>query len=173
MIQINENIYLKKLKKITPEYLEFINDPDTCRYLHAGRLKHSKKDLEKFLKKANSISPNHVFGLYKDEKHVGNLKLSQYQPMDNIIEIGWLIRKKNWGQGLGTMAGIALCNYAFETLKVRKIELGVVTENEGAVHVYKKIGFKVEGIIRESFYLNGKYLNTVRMGMFKDELVKK
>ncbi len=174
MIYINKNIYLKKLKEVTPEYLEFINDPETCKYLHAGRKKHSKKELEIFLKQANDdILINNVFGLYKCKTHVGNLKLSKYQLKDNIIEIGWLIRKNNWGQGLGTMAGIALCNYAFEKLQVRKIELGVVAENEGAVHIYKKIGFKVEGRIRESFYLDGKYLNTIRMGIFKNELVKK
>ncbi|GAG61146.1 unnamed protein product, partial [marine sediment metagenome] len=127
---------------------------------------------QNYLDQSNKNYPNCIYGLYKNGDHVGNLRLSNYCKLDNMIEMGWLIRKQNWGQGLATMSGRALCEYCFDNLKVRKIYLGAVAKNESAVHVYKKMGFKIEGILRKSFYLDKKYIDIIKMGMFYDELVK-
>ena len=49
----------------------------------------------------------------------------------------------------------------------------MVKGNDASEKVFEKVGFKVEGILREHFYLNGKYLDCYRMGLLRSESMGK
>ena len=55
---------------------------------------------------------------------------------------------------------------------MHKIYLVVDKENEKAVHVYKKVGFMVEGELLDEFFVDGNYHNAIRMCMFQKEYFK-
>ena len=68
-------------------------------------------------------------------------------------------------RGLGT----ALTEYMLEIVKgkgIRKAFLRVLTENEKAVHVYGKCGFKIEARLREEHFVDGKYYDDYVMSIF-------
>jgi len=49
---------------------------------------------------------------------------------------------------------------------MHKLELYVVEDNKVAVALYKKFGFKIEGISKDSFFgSDGKYHNMIHMGL--------
>ena len=48
-------------------------------------------------------------------------------------------------------------DYAFTVLNLYKLYLVVDTENKKAIHVYKKLGFEVEGELKHEFFSNGEY----------------
>jgi diamine N-acetyltransferase len=48
----------------------------------------------------------------------------------------------------------------------------MVKGKEGSKRAFEKVGFKVEGVLREHFYLNGQYLDCYRMGLLKSEYIK-
>ena len=50
--------------------------------------------------------------------------------------------------------------------------LGVMSFNERAIACYKKVGFKEIGRRRQSYYLNGKYYDSVYMDILKEEFKK-
>lgn len=50
-------------------------------------------------------------------------------------------------------------DYAFTVLNLYKLYLVVDTENKKAIHVYKKLGFEVEGELKHEFFSNGEYRN--------------
>jgi len=53
--------------------------------------------------------------------------------------------------------------------RVHKIELGVVKDNKAAISLYKKFGFKNEGVSKSSFFgSDGKYHDMVHMGLILD-----
>ena len=60
-------------------------------------------------------------------------------------------------------------HFAFNNLNLHKLELEVREFNGRAIHCYKKCGFKEEGRIRENFYADGKYTDTLFMGILKRE----
>jgi len=60
-------------------------------------------------------------------------------------------------------------DYAFSVLNMHKIYLVVDKENEKAVHVYKKVGFMVEGELIDEFFVDGNYHNAIRMCMFQKQ----
>ncbi|MET0190072.1 MAG: spermidine acetyltransferase, partial [Pseudonocardia sediminis] len=52
---------------------------------------------------------------------------------------------------------------------LHKVFLIVSTENEKAIHIYRKAGFVVEGELREEFFADGRYRDALRMGILQHE----
>jgi RimJ/RimL family protein N-acetyltransferase len=46
---------------------------------------------------------------------------------------------------------------------IRRLELTVMTHNERAVGLYKRIGFEVEGLRKDSLYVDGRYVDEYSM----------
>jgi RimJ/RimL family protein N-acetyltransferase len=76
---------------------------------------------------------------------------------------------KFWNKGIGTQAGIEVLEYGFTELRLHRIWLTVSECNPGAIKSYEKIGFKVEGRMRESCYRNGEYHDKIVMGILNEE----
>lgn len=47
--------------------------------------------------------------------------------------------------------------------QLHRLELTVIEHNEQAVHLYKKMGFEVEGVKRNSLLIDGQYVNELYM----------
>ena len=79
------------------------------------------------------------------------------------------LQKDFHSKGIGTEAINLLLKYSFERANLNKIELDVHEFNTGGIRCYEKCGFIKEGVIRESIYRDGKYYNTIKMGILKRE----
>lgn len=66
------------------------------------------------------------------------------------------------GQGLGKRLFEALDEWAMNQ-KIHRLELTVMCHNERAVHLYQKLGFKTEGIKRDSLQVDGRYVDEYYM----------
>ena len=66
-------------------------------------------------------------------------------------------------QGIATTFFKNLDTWAVQN-GVKRMELVVMAPNECAIHVYKKSGFEVEGTLRYSVVVDGKYLDEYTMG---------
>lgn len=82
------------------------------------------------------------------------------------IEIG---NKNDWGKGYGTDATKTILNYAFQKLKLHRVELNVYEYNTRAIRLYKKLGFKIEGTRRDRCFYKGKFYNEISMSMLRNE----
>lgn len=80
-----------------------------------------------------------------------------------------LLDKTVWGKGLGTEATRMMVDYAFNMLNMNRVQLHVNAENEPAKAVYKKIGFKHEGTLRQAMYKNNKYYDFWLMSILAEE----
>lgn len=82
---------------------------------------------------------------------------------------------KSRDKGYGTEAMILLMKFAFEDLGLNRLGLWVFDYNKRAIKCYKRCGMKVEGILREGVYRNGKYHDMYLMGILRneyDEIIK-
>lgn len=73
------------------------------------------------------------------------------------------ILKEYSNRGIGTAFFKRLDAWAQEK-KITRLELTVVCENEAAKHLYEKSGFEIEGIKRNSVFVDGRYLDEYYMG---------
>ncbi|HET6456282.1 MAG TPA: GNAT family protein [Armatimonadota bacterium] len=85
---------------------------------------------------------------------------------DFTIAIG---NKAYWSHGYGSDATKALMKFAFEQYNLHRITLYVHAFNERAIRAYERCGFRHEGRLRESHYLDGEYKDVLVMGLLKEE----
>ena len=158
------------LEHCTSEYVSWLNDPIIYQYLETGggyTLQMLSEYLENVMKK-----PILFWGIHikSSRKHIGNIKIHPINNRHGFGEYGILLGDKHeWGKGYAKEASIAIIDYCFEKYNLRKINLGVVAENLPAVHLYKSLGFEIEGIYKNHGIYNGKYMDILRMAVFNEK----
>jgi RimJ/RimL family protein N-acetyltransferase len=80
-------------------------------------------------------------------------------------EFGVSVGKEYWGLGIGEQLIKYMIDWGIESDVVKKINLRVREDNYVAIGLYKKLGFKNEGIITRDFYIDGEYYNSISMGL--------
>lgn len=66
------------------------------------------------------------------------------------------------GQGIGKQLFEMLEGWALEHT-LHRLELTVMRHNERALHLYQKMGYKIEGVKQDSLWVNGKYVDEYYM----------
>ena len=118
-------------------------------------------------------SLNGIFLVKKNAKRlIGVARLMYIDFKSKVAELGIYIgEKKLIGRGLGYKAISLLIEYAFENLKLRKIFLKVNENNKEAIKLYKKMNFKVEGVMRQNYFnqKKGNFEAVIYMAAFNNE----
>lgn len=82
---------------------------------------------------------------------------------------GWigigLGERDTWGRGYGTDAMRLIVRYGFQELDLYRITLTVFTYNPRAVRSYEKVGFEVEGRLRQALHKDGRRADILVMGL--------
>ena len=106
-----------------------------------------------------------------DDKLIGLVRLHGAEPELGIAELDIYLGEKNyWGKGYATDTVRTVCRYGFDKMRLHKITLTVVTENEAAWRAYRKVGFVQEGRLREVFRRDGRWYDQYTMGLLAGEL---
>ncbi|MGE6488704.1 N-acetyltransferase family protein [Paenisporosarcina sp. NPDC076898] len=105
-----------------------------------------------------------IFVAEEDNKLIGYLFAIGGQAnrtkYSSYIVIGILNQYR--GQGIGTKLFMELEEWALNQ-KIHRLELTVITKNEVGVGLYKKMGFEIEGIKRDSLYIDGEFVDEYYM----------
>ncbi len=89
---------------------------------------------------------------------------------DHIVEIDICIgAPSRWDSGLGTDALTALLRWFFTSTDIVRVFLQPRAANARAVHVYEKVGFRKEGIVRKGAKVDGVLYDCVMMAALRDE----
>lgn len=78
-----------------------------------------------------------------------------------------------WSKGFATEATELMVDYGFDILNLNRIQLHVSTENEYAIKTYKKVGFEIEGTLRQAMYHHNRYSDFYVMSILRDEYYTK
>ena len=74
-------------------------------------------------------------------------------------EIGFWLLREYWGQGFMTEAMPVICEYGFSHLGLHRIEGFVESENLNSKKALAKLGFSLEGTLRDCEIKNGKFIS--------------
>ena len=170
-----DNVFLRPLeiKDITDEYLRGINNQELDNYTEHAQLPKNIYKLKEYAE--NKWKSSDIWlGIFlkEDEKHIGNIELSEIDFIHRKARFSiilWAEQKK----GYGFQASRALIDFAFRKLNLNRIDLGVNEDNTPAINLYKKLGFQHEGVLREAFLRNDKKKNIIVMGLLKSDFYKK
>ena len=114
----------------------------------------------------------YAFGIFlsQTDELIGNIALSHISrgPAQNCM-IGYTLDKAQNGKGYMTAAVKLTVAYGFQTLKLHRIEAGVMPHNLPSIKVLEKAGFHKEGIAKENVQINGKWQDHLILAIVNSE----
>lgn len=111
-----------------------------------------------------------IYLIAESSRRFGEARINNLDAKNKKCEIGAHIGEQDFkGKGLGKEIFKALTDYCFNELGMNKVYLRVFKFNEIAINLYKKLGFKEEGILRKDIFKKGKYEDIIIMSVLKDE----
>jgi putative acetyltransferase len=94
-----------------------------------------------------------------------SLSFNTQEIFKHKAELSIAVHDDYQNMGIGTAMLNHLVGIA-KMKKLRKIWLLVNTDNDRAVHLYKKVGFEIEGKLSKERYFGGKFGDEYRMAIF-------
>ena len=88
---------------------------------------------------------------------IASLSVNKANRVRHSGSIGIMVGKEYHGMGIGRALMTNLIDIADNWLMLIRIELGVFTDNEKAINLYKSLGFEIEGTRKYAIIRNGKY----------------
>jgi ribosomal-protein-serine acetyltransferase len=95
--------------------------------------------------------------IWQAGEFVGAIDLHDIDWQNAHARIGYWLDKQHTGRGIMTRAVRVMCEYAFEALGLHRMEIHVATGNHASRRVPERLGFRLEGILREVQLLRGRY----------------
>jgi RimJ/RimL family protein N-acetyltransferase len=158
-----------------PRFRDWLNDPEVRRHLalvFPMSLAHEEQWLEDQLRLEPAAQAYVIEARRAPEEWapIGVVGCHALDWRNRSIECGLFIGERSCGDGgHGTDTMRTLVRFAFRELNLNRVFLKVFEDNERAIHCYQKVGFKVEGRLRQDRYQDGAYLDTVVMGLLREE----
>jgi ribosomal-protein-alanine N-acetyltransferase len=88
---------------------------------------------------------------------VGSIHLFDIVPQHCKAEIGFVLSRSHWGQGLMPEALRCVLEVAFEQLALNRVEAYCIVENRAGRRVLEKVGMQREGTLRAFLFQKGAY----------------
>ncbi|RFU62743.1 GNAT family N-acetyltransferase [Bacillus sp. V59.32b] len=112
------------------------------------------------------------FGIFRNEdgELIGTIALSQVLrgALQNCF-VGYFLDQEQNGKGYMTEAVGLIVIFAFNKLKLHRIEAGVMPHNIGSIKVLEKSGFHREGIAKSNVKINGKWEDHQVLAIINDD----
>jgi RimJ/RimL family protein N-acetyltransferase len=103
-------------------------------------------------------------------EYLGGISLMTIDWINRSAQVGLVIGSKvNWGKGFGTDAMRVVLRFGFDKMNLHRVWLNVYEFNVRGIKSYEKSGFKREGILRDYRFLDGRYHDSVLMGILEGD----
>jgi len=167
-----KNIALWALEKYDLlKNLQWANDRELISLTGMPVFPKSMIELEAWYVQAVKNPTNKCFTIKtNDGLYIGNIELNSIDWISRSLEIGILIGDRACrNKGFGTEATIIMLDLIFKQMDFQRVYLNVGTHNTGAIKLYEKCGFSIEGKKRNSFFFDNHYVDVLEMSLLKDE----
>jgi ribosomal-protein-alanine N-acetyltransferase len=110
------------------------------------------------------------FGIFVEGRFGGEITLSSIQrgPFQNA-SIGYWIDEELAGFGYTPEAVVVVLQFAFETLRLHRVEVAIIPRNLASRRVTEKLGIRNEGVALGFLEINGEWEDHVRYAMTSEE----
>lgn len=174
-----KRLILRKPKKSDwKDILEGVGEYDIAKMLLKVPHPYTEKDAKEFIKKIlkrwrQKVQDDYLFYIeFKSEKKViGAIGIHRIDNFSKTGMTGSWVNKKYWRNGYMTEAKIAVNDFAFNVLKLRRLNSVVFKENKASNATQLKMGYKLEGMQRKSekSLASGKIHDANIYGLLKED----
>jgi ribosomal-protein-alanine N-acetyltransferase len=110
------------------------------------------------------------FGIFHQGRFIGEITLSSVQrgPLQSAY-IGYWIDEAVAGQGLMPEAVVTMLQYAFDTLRLHRVEINIIPRNVASRRVVEKLGVRCEGVAERYLEIDGAWEDHARYAVTAEE----
>ena len=175
---IGERIYLRPLSldDLNGNYINWLNDSEVNKNNSHHIFPYTKALAEDYIKAAYLEKDKLVLAVNIKDKdvHIGNISLQYIDLLNRNAEFAILIGEKEyWGKGYSKEAGYLIMRHGFVSLNLWRIHCGTFSDNIAMQKLAAYLGFKQEGLRREAFFKEGKFIDIIEYGILKTEFYDK
>jgi len=163
------------LRPIESRDLEFVylirTDPSTAEMLgtlHLGGFEDQLSWLRAL--KEDKTKAYYILEDLTNSDKVGYLRFDEIDLINRSMRVGGdiapLFRNKGYGQKMIEL----IKKFCFDYMNMHRLWLLVLSTNAPAKYIYKKAGFRGEGVMRKAVYKNGMYIDYEMWSLLKEEL---
>jgi len=156
-----------ELRQASQDYLQpwepLWPDDDLSRAAYRRRMSVYQRERE-----AGNAWPFFVFA-EQSRALLGAITLSNVRRgVAETATLGYWIGQRHAGRGHGTAAVRATVDYAFDGLRLHRVEAACVPHNQASRRVLEKSGFALEGRARAYLKINGDWADHLLFGVVND-----
>jgi len=140
----------------------------------------SKTETEQYLKKLinrTKLIDGDIQAMYwfvrlkEDSKLLGSAALVNINQNRKSAEIGYGIDPNYWGKGYVLLLQNALIRYTFESLGLNRLHGLTMVDNERTISSIYAAGFKKEGILRDYYFKDNRFIDGLKYSMLKTDYI--
>jgi RimJ/RimL family protein N-acetyltransferase len=140
--------------------------------LQANSPEHMKNYIDKALE-GRKEKHSYAFLVFDKRKnqYAGSTRFYDIQVNNASLQLGFTWYGKEFqGTGINKNCKYLLLEFAFDILKMERVEFRADYENQRSINAMKSIGCVVEGVLRSNTYKpNGKRRDSIVLSILKDE----
>lgn len=108
-------------------------------------------------------------GIFYDRQIIGGIGMHAWDHFLKKAQLGYWIKEEYQGKGIVYKSLMYFIDFLFEKPGLNKIEIHFMPGNERSRKLAERVGCKVEGLIRQSYFMNGKLEDLIITGLLKSE----
>jgi [ribosomal protein S5]-alanine N-acetyltransferase len=137
------------------DLIEGLNDLAVSRWLAFVPHPYTQADAQRWidhcLQTASPDAHHFAIELKSERKVIGGVTLDRISPLHGTAGGGIWIATRYQGHGYGTEAFGEKIRFAFEDLKLRRLENGFFPGNPASLKMQEKFGYQIEGHRRQAY----------------------
>jgi ribosomal-protein-alanine N-acetyltransferase len=167
-------ILRKATESDVSDVFAYSSDAEVTRYLRWGP-HQTLAETEDYV---NEVLAGYREGLdgpwLMEHKHnhtvIGHIHLMEINAQHRKAQVGFVLSKSYWNQGIATEALRKALEFSFDRLELNRVEGLCLIDNRAAARVMEKAGMKKEGELREYLFQKGALWDFCMYSMLRDEL---
>jgi UDP-4-amino-4,6-dideoxy-N-acetyl-beta-L-altrosamine N-acetyltransferase len=166
----HDNISIREIEVHDLEAIRRLrNEPSTWMMLTApGAIEPHAQ--ESWFHALRATSDRQYFVIFDDHHpFIGIVRTDEIDRLNRSIRVGADVVPELRGRGFGSRVYSLLKKYCFDHLNVHRLWLAVLENNERAIRLYERHGFRLEGRYREAVFRDGRYLDYLLMSILDHE----
>lgn len=169
--RVDDYLELRLLEERHAELLFALIEQNRERHPEIPQL-YSLEDARKYIKRDLALFADNKglgLGIWYRGDLAGTVRYHEIDWSNRSTELGYWLGAAFEGLGLVTKACRIIINHAFKELGLNRVVISCAQENERSRTVAERLGFKQEGILRQSDWLKDRFVDQVVYGMLVNE----
>jgi ribosomal-protein-serine acetyltransferase len=169
IIKVDKEVELKQLDQSDIEDIFYTIDTQReylGKWLPFVEFTREVSDTERFVNSVINAPENrfeYVFAIRVSGIFAGLIGFKDTDRLNKKTEIGYWLSERFQKQGIVTNSVEKLCDFAFNKLKMNRVQIKCAVDNKPSSTIPKKLGFKLEGIERQGELLSGGFFTDLEV----------